>query len=366
MPDVKSADAVVIGGGARGGSIALALARAGVRVVLVERRTIGDLSSTGNGAQVNVTAKEPDHYTAMSLRSARMYPEFIASLDADVFLQQEGLLFATASPAEMDSFRKRVEIRNRVPGLKAELLDAKAARAILPALGPEVIGGYIARADGRVDVLQLLPAIGRAARKAGAVILRGTEVLGIEVGGGRVQKVRTNRGTIATPVVVNAAGVHVPHIGRMVGLSIPVDPEHGHMAITQAAPPLLPIPTQHVAQWPNGSFSIGTSNKNAGLDNATRPEWLPPFLQEALRLIPALQMVNVLRVFAHLRPMPPDRLPIYDRVPGLEGFYIAVGHSGITLAPLTGKIFTDWIATGKPDMDLTPYALSRFAANRQN
>lgn len=366
MSEVKSADAVVIGGGARGCSIALFLARAGVRVVLVERRTLGDLSSTGNGAQVNITGKEPDYYTAMSLRSARMYPEFIASLDADVFLQQEGILFATTNPVEMESFRQRVEIRNRVPGLTVEVLDAREAKEILPALGPEVLGGYIARADGRVDVLQLIPAVSRAAQKAGAVILRGTEVTGIEVGGHRVQKVLTNRGAIATPVVVNAAGVHVPHIGRMIGVSIPVEPEHGHMAITQPAPLLLPIPTQHVAQWPNGTFSIGTSNKDAGYDNATRPAWLPPFLQEALHLLPALRTVNILRVFAHLRPMPPDRLPIYDRAPGLEGFYIAVGHSGITLAPLTGKLFSDWIVNGKPDMDLTPYALSRFAAGRQN
>lgn len=366
MSDVKSADAVVIGGGARGCSIALCLARAGVRVVLVERRTLGDLSSTGNGAQVNITGKEPDHYTAMSLRSARMYPKLIASLEDPVFLQQEGLLFATADPAEMESFRRRAEIRNRVTGLRVELLDAREARALLPALSPEVVGGYIARADGRVDVLQLISALGRAARKAGAVILRGTEVTGIEIGGHRVQKVLTNRGAIATPVVVNAAGVHVPHIGRMIGVTIPVDPEHGHMAITQAVPPLLPIPTQHVSQWPNGAISIGTSNKDAGYDTATRPEWLPPFLREAVHLLPALRNVNILRVFAHLRPMPPDRLPIYDRAPGLDGFFIAVGHSGITLAPLTGKIFTDWIVNGKPDMDLTPYALSRFAAERQN
>jgi glycine/D-amino acid oxidase-like deaminating enzyme len=366
MGELKSADAVVIGGGARGCSIALFLARAGVRVVLVERRTVGDLASTGNGAQVNVTAKEPDHYTAMSLRSARMYPEFIASLEADVFLQQEGLLFATTEAKEMETFRQRVAIRNRVPGLQVQLLDAHGVREILPALGPGVIGGYISRADGRVDVFQLLTAMGRAARRAGAVILRGTEVTGIEVAADRVQKVLTNRGAIATPVVVNAAGVRVPHIGRMVGVSIPVDPEHGHMAITQPAPLMLPIPTQHVAQWPNGTFSIGTTNKVIGYDTAVRPGWLPPFLREALHILPALKHVNILRVFAHLRPMPPDRLPIYDRAPGLEGFYIAVGHSGITLCPLTGKLFADWIVSGKPDMDLAPYSLSRFAVGSRN
>jgi glycine/D-amino acid oxidase-like deaminating enzyme len=61
--------------------------------------------------------------------------------------------------------------------------------------------------------------------------------------------------------------------------------------------------------------------------------------------------------------MPLDRLPIYDRVPDVEGFYIAEGHSGITLAPLTGKIFTDLVVQGKTDIDLSPYSLKRFAGH---
>jgi sarcosine oxidase subunit beta len=360
MSDVKTADAVIIGGGARGLSIALFLARAGVKAVLAERRFLSDMASSGNGAQVNVTGKEPGCYTDMSLRSARMYPEFIDSLDADIFLQQEGILFVTTDPEELEGFRQRVDIRNQVPGLKVQLVDGREAREILPAVSPDVIGGYISLADGIVDVLKLVPAISRAARRAGAIILRGTEVTGIEVAAGRVQSVTTNHGTIATPVVVNAAGVHVPHIGRMVGVSIPVDPEHGHMAITQSYPRLISIPTQYITQWPNGTFGIGTSNQNIGIDKRVRPLWLPPFLQGALQILPDLKNVNILRVFAHLRPMPPDRLPIYDRLPEIDGFFIAVGHSGITLAPLTGKIFADWIVNGKPELDLSPYSLNRF------
>jgi len=366
MGDVKSADAVVIGGGARGCSIALFLARAGVRVVLVERRGLADMATGGNGAQVNVTAKEPDYYTAMSLRSARMYPEFLASLDDEIFLQQEGILHVTTDPKELEGFRERVTARNEVPGLQCTLLDSRQAREILPALSPEVIGGYMSRADGIVDVLKLIPAVARAARRAGSVILKGTEVTRIEVAGGRVRAVVTNQGAIATPVVVNAAGVHVPHIGRMVGVSIPVDPEHGHMVISQPYPRMISIPTQYISQWPNGTFTIGTTNRKAGYDKRVRPDWLPSFLQNAMRILPGLRNVGILRVFAHLRPMPPDRLPIYDRAPGVDGFYIAVGHSGITLAPLTGKIFTDWIVSGKPDMDLTPYSLNRFSVGSRN
>lgn len=366
MAEVKSADVVVIGGGARGCTVALFLARAGVRVVLAERRVPANMATSGNGAQVNVTGKEPGYYTAMSLRSAEMYPAFLASLEDEVFLQQEGILYVTTDAAELEGFRDRVAVRNKVPGLQCELLDERQVHAVLPALGPEVIGGYLSRADGIVDVLKLLPAIARAARRAGAVILKGAEVTGIETAAGRVERVLTSQGPIATRVVVNAAGVHVPHVGQMVGLAIPVGAEHGHIVISQPAPRLLPIPIQWVSQWPNGTFSIGTSNKDNGYDKRVRPDWLPPFVARALRLLPPLRHVAAVRVFAHLRPMPPDHLPIYDQAPGVEGFYIAVGHSGITLAPLTGKIFTDWIVSGKPDMDLTPYSLSRFAGASTN
>ena len=360
MVDVKIADVVVIGGGIRGLSIALSLAREGVRVVLVERRALAYMASSGTGAQVNVTAKEPGYYTAMALRSSHMYPDFIESLDADVFFQQEGILFVTTKPDEMDKYRQRVEIRNRVPGLHLQILDGQKAREIMPALSDAVIGGYISLADGLVDALQLVSAVSRAARRAGVVILRGTEVTTIEVTGGRIQKVITNNGTIATPVVINAAGVHAPHIGHMVGISIPVDPEHGQMVITQPYPRVLPLPLNSIRQWPSGSFHIGVTNHNIGYDQKVCPNWLPPFLQNALLVVPELKNVNVQRIFAHLRPMPPDRLPIYDQAKEVGGFYIAVGHSGFGLAPLTGKLFTDWIVHGEPDMDLSPYSLNRF------
>ena len=120
MADVKTADAVVIGGGARGCSIALYLARAGVRVVLVERRVLSDLSTGGNGAQVNVSAKEPDHYTAVSLRSARMYPEFIATAVAE------------GNRAAQSSFEKANAVEQTHHGLYAEALEAAKAGKDLP------------------------------------------------------------------------------------------------------------------------------------------------------------------------------------------------------------------------------------------
>jgi len=357
---MKTADAVVIGGGIRGCSIALFLARAGLRVVLVERRFPGSMASSANGGQVNVSAKQPDHYTLLSLRSARMYPEFIAGLKEEVFLQQKGIVFATLHAHEMEKLQKRVEILTGLDGLAPKLMDGHETRDLIPAYSKNVLGGYISTVDGVVDPLRLVAALVRTIRRAGVEIWCRTEVVGIDVQKDRVSGVITGKDRIETPVVVNAAGVDVPHIGRMVGVSIPVNAEHGHLAVSCPLPPALPLPTWHVAQWPHGGVTIGTTNRDVGCQTPVYPQMLPTFLADQVRLLPILGQTGCLRIFAALRPMPPDRLPIYDRAPGIEGFYIAVGHSGITLAPVTGKIFADWIVRGEPDMDISPYALGRF------
>lgn len=361
MSNPQSADVVVIGGGIRGCTIALFLAREGLRVTLVERRFLSFMTSSANGGQVNVTDKNPDYYTALSLASAHMYPEFVASLDGEVFLQQKGILHVATNEEEMANIHQRVQALHQISGLQVQVLDGREAKEIVPGLAPEVIGGYVSPDDGLVEVLKLLPALARTARREGVTLLTHTEVTGITVSEDRVEKVITSRGDIAAPMVVNAAGVFVPHIGRMAGISIPVEPEHGHLVITQPYPPIVPIPTEYIAQWPSGTIMLGTTNNKIGYDTKVRPLWLPPFVKEAIRILPELNKVRAMRIFAHIRPMPPDRLPIYDRAPEVQGFYVAVGHSGITLAPVTGKIFADLIVRGKTDIDLSPYRLDRFA-----
>jgi sarcosine oxidase subunit beta len=362
----QTADVVVIGGGIRGCTIALFLAREGLRVTLAERGFLSFMASSANGGQVNVTDKSPDYYTALSLRSARMYPEFVASLDGEVFLQQKGILHVATNEEEMAKIRLRVHTLQKIAGLRVELVDDKQAKEIVPGLTPEVNGGYVSPDDGLVEVLNLLPALARTARREGVTLLHHTEVAGIVFSGDRIEKVVTTGGDIATPMVVNAAGVFVPAIGRMVGISIPVEPEHGHLVITQPYAPIVPIPTEYIAQWPSGTIMLGTTNNKIGYDMKVRPLWLPPFVKDAIRILPELSKVRAMRIFAHIRPMPPDRLPIYDRAPAVKGFYVAVGHSGITLAPVTGKIFADLIVRGKTDIDLSPYRLDRFASSAEN
>jgi sarcosine oxidase subunit beta len=355
MPDV-----VVVGGGVRGTSIAYFLARAGVRVALVEKGFLASGASGANAGLVNISQKMPAHYTTFSLMSGDMYPAFVAELDAEVDYQRDGYLLLAETDAEAERLKDLAERQSRVPGVRVELLDTRAARSLEPALSPRLVAATYCAQDGNVDPMKLTLALGRAARRHGAELLHHREVTGIRLRGGRVAAVVTPAGEIPAGAVVDAAGVLVPEVARMVGVEVPVLPQRGQMLQLEALPPLLSRPVQAIRQLRSGTTMVGTTNEFVGHDRSVTYEAAAQILARARRMIPALAGARVMRGWAGLRPMPPDGLPIYDAVPDVPGFYVAVGHSGVTLAPITGQVFLDLITKGRTDLPIAPYSLSRF------
>jgi glycine/D-amino acid oxidase-like deaminating enzyme len=355
MPDV-----VVVGGGIRGVSIAYYLARAGVRVTLVEKGFLGSGASGANAGLVNVSGKTPGHYTAFSLLSGDMYPEFVAGLGAEVDYQRDGYLRVAETEAEVEALVRHAQTQSQVPGVKVELLDGREARALEPALSPQLPAAVFCAQDGNVDPLKLVRAVSQAARRHGAEIRHHAAVTGIRLQGGRVAAVVTPDGEIPTAVVVDAAGVLVPDIARMVGVEVPVLPQRGQMFQIEALPPLLRRPIQAMRQLRSGTTMVGTTNEFVGHNREVTYQAGQQILARAQRIVPALARARVIRGWAGLRPMAPDGLPIYDAVPQVQGFYVAVGHSGVTLAPITGQVFLDLITKGRTDLPIAPYSLSRF------
>ncbi len=351
---------MVVGGGIRGVCIAYYLARAGVGVTLVEKGFLGSGASSANAGLVNVSQKVPGHYTLFSLLSGDMYPEFVAELEAEVDYQRDGYLRVAETDAEVEDLIQRAQTQSRVPGVKVEILDARRARALEPALSPSIAAASFCAQDGNVDPLKLVRAVGRAAHRHGARIVHHREVTGIRLEGGRMAAVVTREGEIAADVVVDAAGVFVPDVARMVGVEVPILPQRGQMFQLEALPPLIHRPIQALRQLRSGTTMVGTTNEFVGHDRRVTYEAGAEILARAARIVPALAGARVIRGWAGLRPMAPDGLPIYDAVPQVPGFFVAVGHSGITLAPITGQVFCDLITKGRTDLPIAPYSLSRF------
>lgn len=355
-----SPDVVVVGAGARGASIAFYLARAGVRVTLIEKGFLGSGTSGANVGLVNVSGKTPEHYTAFSLLSGDMYAKLVADLDEPVDHQREGYFQVALSDSEAEQLVRHAARQSRVPGVTVEVIDARRARELEPALSPRIVAATFCAQDGNVDPLKLTVALGRAARRHGAQVLYHQEVTGIRLDGGRIAGVTTSSGEIATAAVVDAAGVLVPHVARMVGVEVPLLPQRGQIYHLEALPPILRRPVHAIRQFRSGTVMVGTTNEFVGHDRSVTYEAGVRVLDRACQAVPALAGARVLRAWAGLRPMSPDGLPIYGAVPEVPGFYIAVGHSGITLAPITGQVFLDLITTGHTSLPVEPYSLARF------
>ncbi len=356
----KSAEVVIVGGGVRGLVIAYGLAKAGIDVIVIEKRFVAAGASGLNMGYVNISGKKPAHYTRLSKISADMYPDLVRELDFDIEYERNGSLEVAQTHEEWEELRKAVTERNQVAGLNMRMVDLNEMRQLEPALSPQLLGGAWCPVDGGVNALKLTRALARSAIIKGARICSNCEVLGIRVKSGRIEEVVTTCGRFATHKVVNAAGIHVPQIAEMVGIHVPVFPERGQLIITEALPRFLRRSVGSYKQFEDGQVLIGTTNERVGENTGVTAKMLSGCAREAIKIIPALKHVRAIRCAAALRPMTPDRCPVYQKIDGISDFYVAAGHSGITLAPITDKIFTDMITTGQTDMSIDEYKVERF------
>ena len=359
----RTADAVVIGGGALGTSICYRLAASGLRTVLVERKGLASGCTGTTVALVNASSKGPPaHYTELNLRSAQLYRSLSEELGADIGFEGRGNMGIVAeTQEELEEVRRVAMAQSEVPGLRVEALDSGQAREMLPALSPHVVGATFCAADGCVNSFRLTLAHAAAAQRHGAQIVTGATVTDIPVRASRVTGVVTDLGPISAPVVAMAAGIHTPALAEKAGLRIPAMAKRGQIVTTEPLPPLLPIPVGQLRQVAWGSVIIGSIYENAGYTRDTEVPTLASLASRALRIFPALAGVRAIRFWSGLRPWPADGLSIIGRAPGVEGLYVAVTHSGITLAPVIGIALSELVVDGSARIvDISHYSLDRF------
>ena len=356
----RTVDAVVIGGGIRGACIAYYLAKAKVKVALVEQNDLTFGASSRNAALIRMSPKEPRVYAELGMESGRLYLELVQDLEGPVELRHNGALDVILTEMEMNRAREFVAQQQIVPGNVANILARKETLELEPALSELVIGSIYYPNDMDINPMYFVLEVIKAAQRYGAQIFTHTEVTAISTAGNKITGVVTTKGDFSTPVVVNAAGVEVPRIGRMVGLSVPVFRIRGQVITTERIPPLISRFVGEIYQTACGSLYLGITNQFMAHEmRSTLPE-VAPALQHAARVLPAVRNVNVVRIWTGMRPVPPDGMPILGGVVGLDGYYTATGHGGITTGPVTGKLTADLITTGRTHIPLYPFLLSRF------
>ena len=377
----ETADAVIIGGGCMGASVAYHLARLGVtRSVLLEREAALGTGSTGRNAGGVRHQFSSEANVRLSIESIRLIRRFAEEVGGDVDFHQHGYLFLLDTPESVARFDAQAAMQRRL-GVPTERLSPAEAAGLAPGLNTDgVLAASFCAEDGIADPHGVTQGFASAARRMGVEIRCGVEATGIDVERGRVAAVRTTAGTIAAPVVVNAAGPHAGRIGAMAGLDVPVTPQRRHIFIAEPAErgawdrPPLPVPASRILvidvattfyfhrEGAGVLFGMADPEERAGFDLTVNWPVLERIYDVALRRLPALGDAGIAHAWAGLYEMSPDGMPFIGSDPRLPGFYLIAGFSGhgFQHSPAAGRILADIIAGRDPGLDVGPFAIERL------
>lgn len=377
---MHTADAVIVGGGIVGSSIAYHLTEAGCRnVLVVERETHQGKGSTGKSmggvrAQFSTAVN-----IQMSLYSIPFYASFEERLGHPSGYRAQGYLFVATSDAHLRYLRENQE-RQKALGLKhAQMLAADDITRMFPQLrSDDIVGGSFCSTDGFVDPYSAMVGFMAWASEHGATLWRGTEVTAIHRDQQGIAGVETARGPVASRVVVNAAGPWAAEVARMAGVELPVEPLRRMLVPTEpfdqfphTAPMIIDMSNGFHFRPEGLGFLLAWNDpgETPGYKLDFDPAFVERILVRAADRVPCFEnlAVNPKRAWAGLYEVSPDHHAIIGPVAGVPGFFLANGFSGhgVMHAPATGKVVSDLILRGQTDVvDAHILRLERFAEGK--
>src|ERR1700761_7739123 len=231
-PLPESASAVIVGGGVDGCSAAFHLAEAGVDVVLLERDSLG--SGSTSRAAGGVRAQFSDALNIqIAQRSLDAFGAFGDRPGWEIDFKRSGYLFVLSRESDVAEFEAGVALQN-AHGVPSRMLSAGEARELCPLLaGEDILAASFSAEDGHVTPEAVVQGYAFGARERGAHVRVGSEVTAIDVQAGQITAVHTDHGTVATNVVICAAGAWSRACGEMVGVTLPVTPLRRQILFTE-------------------------------------------------------------------------------------------------------------------------------------
>ena len=359
-------DVAVIGGGVIGAACARAAAARGLAVAIFEP---GPLTGAASPASAGMLAAqiEPagDDGLHLAIRARGLYdelaPALLAATGIDIGLWQGGI----ASVAFDDSAEHRLKAdvaAQRQAGLRCDWLEPDELDERWPGLPDECRGALFAPEDGALDPDALSRALMADARRLGATLVI-ERVQGVTSAGGRATGVVTSSGPTTAGQVVVAAGAWSPALDGL-PKPIPVVPVRGQLAATgwpAKRPPAI-LYNEHAYVLTRGDEAVlGSTMEHAGFDCRVTTEGMAQIFRNAVRLLPAIERETVHRMWAGLRPVTSDGLPILGADRTLGGLWYATGHgrNGVLLAALSGEVIGDLLSSGTSSVDIKPWRPDR-------
>ncbi len=307
------------------------------------------------------------------MMAVKMLENFEQEVGHPADFRQIGYLFLLTQPQQVEDFRNNMEMWHRVGLSEARWVDADDAQRMVPVLNvDDVLGCTFCPTDGIASPADVTVGYAAAARRHGARLMEGVEVVGIDLAGGRVQGVRTTTGEVASRVVFDCAGPWAASIGRMAGLEIPVLPYRRHIAVTDsfpAVPRTNPMTIDFVTSLyfhPEGDgVLIGMSDRDEppAYNEEVNWDFLEKMFEQAARRAPALAGAGMKTAWAGLYETTPDHQAILGPIPEVEGFWCAAGYSGhgFMQAPAAALLLTQLLLDKQSDIDISFFSFERFA-----
>ena len=394
-------DVVIVGGGIIGCTAAYYLAKKGFDVILLES---GDLASGATGHNIGyifMHTRIPGPQLDLASATHRIAPNLPDELDYDFELRQNGGMIYFDREAQLPIMQEFVEQRNK-DGVTMQLLDKKEALEMAPLLPESTIGATFCPLDCLVNPTLYVRAFANAARRNGALIRTGTEVLSVNTDGSKVTGVKTAEGDIESKYVVLAAGGRTTQLTEKLGLNLGIfsmrlqlmttapleetlldkclyGPESAKQyKLFQDLPSYDDEAFRVDYEWRYETLFLQAANQmKAGnmlfgipmdypasveIANTVDTRGVGVMVEAMYSNFPALKNAVFDRAWGRVVPFTSDSLPVIDFVPEFEGLLVNSGHTfGNATGPISGILTSEMIAGEKTSLDVSPYRLKRPA-----
>ncbi|MEH6609270.1 MAG: FAD-dependent oxidoreductase [Halioglobus sp.] len=368
---------VVAGAGIVGASIAYHLAKAGASVTVVDQEGPATHASRGTFAWINATwAKQPRYYHSLNQDSLSNWH----SLQQDL-----GIPVKWGGSLEwFDNDARQARLKQQIAEQVTWGEDARmVAAAELASLEPGVDFGNVQQAafstnDGAVDPVLATQILLAAAKELGAQVRYPCKLTGVEMSFGRLEAVTTDQGPVTADKLVLATGAEPDMATRLADIEIPQRSTPGVIAITAPLPPLINrivvAPGIHMHQRVDGRMVLGEQGgapQNTAHEQRLqgRPNAFPSrelalehaarILAVAKQFVPAISTAVIEDVYIGWRPLPLDGHPVLGASPARPDVYLAIMHSGVSLAPIVGQLAAREIIAGETIARLDSYRPDR-------
>ena len=362
-------EVIVVGAGAIGCSIGFHLAKAGLKVLILDRGQVGAGASNAASGTLAIT-EDISPYADLERESFKIFPRIASEIKelsgVDVELVECGGLDLLLSENDAQSAERNLISASQFS--ETRLLTPEEVHDLEPELTKELMGAMYRPDTRRVNNQRVAEGFARSAIRLGAVVELGANVLALNVSENRTSGVRLSSGDVKSDVVIVASGAWSNETLSLAGINLPMRPIRGQnlnlIPSKTSIKAVISESTGVLVPRNDGSVMAGVTIEDAGFENRVTVQGIRTIMNKATSMVPSLENSTLNWAIAGLRPYTEDDVPIMGPIPDVRGLIIASGHyrSGILLSPITGLLIKNLLV----DDDIGPlsdFGLDRFSEN---